>query len=638
MFKILKKFVATFAFIVLISLGFSLNSEIVKAGSQDFMYFNGSGLEPTIPLLDFGTPTNPWGNIYGTIAGSGDMLKVNYDPANVNEQLVGATAIQTVQNKDIDETNTVLLGTPPDGSYTGGIIPLVNTDQTNFAIDEFNELFTDLAPADALVLGGDIQYTFTEYSGKLSTSSLFFDNLSPGDSVTTIMTDSSFTALSPAQTTTHNDADLGTLVITLNSNPIDTFNYGTAFVEGERTGNQSYPPANAPNDYLTITSVGKYNDFRKWQKANFSVNFGAIYGNADLTGGENGIQVYHDTGSVINSTSIKTLFYDPETFRPSVNGSPTIIEDTPVIKELSGVNYYTTNSTFDIDAQIDHLFQYTYIQTPITLALTGMASVIMDITDGSISGVSTPPVWNETTTITNKSVTLDTANLTSNDARVNVTPADPQGDGSAQQSGSENRLINTYATTSTTLTESFVDENRRLPAGAYDSVPGAITGSWTSGDDLVDGNSQVYNDSLVFPANDFSAGYLPAQDAGSDYSAFAGDQLYYRAYYDSVNPHSSGTLEIDGITQADLGGDIELELKLPTQTGWLDLGTLFNAGTFTGVDGDGSATSYSQGGTVLTINWTAGTFSTADSGDMYILKITHANTNEEINSADETGW
>lgn len=36
----------------------------------------------------------------------GDMLKANYDPANINQQVVGTTAAQTVSNKVFDGTNT----------------------------------------------------------------------------------------------------------------------------------------------------------------------------------------------------------------------------------------------------------------------------------------------------------------------------------------------------------------------------------------------------------------------------------------------------------------------------------------------------------------------------------------------------
>lgn len=48
--------------------------------------------------------------------GSGDMTKAVYDPANVAEQLVGLTAIQTLTNKTIDGLNNTLTNIPAAGN------------------------------------------------------------------------------------------------------------------------------------------------------------------------------------------------------------------------------------------------------------------------------------------------------------------------------------------------------------------------------------------------------------------------------------------------------------------------------------------------------------------------------------------
>lgn len=56
--------------------------------------------------------TDSVGNVIDTISsvtaifGAGDMTKAIYDPANIAQQLVGTTAVQTVQNKIFDSTNT----------------------------------------------------------------------------------------------------------------------------------------------------------------------------------------------------------------------------------------------------------------------------------------------------------------------------------------------------------------------------------------------------------------------------------------------------------------------------------------------------------------------------------------------------
>ena len=109
--------------------------------------------------------------------------------------------------------------------------------------------------------------------------------------------------------------------------------------------------------------------------------------------------------------------------------------------------------------------------------------------------------------------------------------------------------------------------------------------------------------------------------------------------YDAGTPHLSGELALTGWTLSsfDTTGSprAKVEIKLPTQTGWLDLGKAYNAGTFTGVDGDGCRTSESGDD----FGWTAGGFSTAASGYMYIIRITLLNnTVSLLTNLAETGW
>ena len=56
--------------------------------------------------------------------GSGDMLKANYDPANINQQLLGTSATQTVTNKTIHGANNTL--TVRLASDVTGNLPVAN--------------------------------------------------------------------------------------------------------------------------------------------------------------------------------------------------------------------------------------------------------------------------------------------------------------------------------------------------------------------------------------------------------------------------------------------------------------------------------------------------------------------------------
>jgi hypothetical protein len=81
-------------------------------------------------------------------------------------------------------------------------------------------------------------------------------------------------------------------------------------------------------------------------------------------------------------------------------------------------------------------------------------------------------------------------------------------------------------------------------------------------------------------------------------------------------------------------GNVNVEIKLPTQTGWLDLGTDYVQATFTGADGDGCKTAQSGDDW----SWTAGSFSTADSGNMVIVRITIRVNSENLTQVRERGW
>ena len=100
---------------------------------------------------------------------------------------------------------------------------------------------------------------------------------------------------------------------------------------------------------------------------------------------------------------------------------------------------------------------------------------------------------------------------------------------------------------------------------------------------------------------------------------------------DDGTPHTNGTLNITGITWDNItNGDIQLFMKIPSATGWLDLTSDYNAATFHGNDGDGCVTGHTQNGDTLQISWSSGYDSTASGGYMYILKIVLKNTNVEI--------
>ena len=200
-------------------------------------------------------------------------------------------------------------------------------------------------------------------------------------------------------------------------------------------------------------------------------------------------------------------------------------------------------------------------------------------------------------------------------------------------SPSESRLYNGYGNVSTTKNEYFLDENYRLPYDSYDTIP-TLTGHWNSATTLTDGGALVYNQGVQYPNHNLTS-TLPV--GNPNYTGFTGDQFYSRGFYD-LAPHSNVVLTLSGLTVAThvspVGtGDLNVEIKLPTQTGWLDGGTDYNAAIFTGADGDGCRVSTTGSNLSLTF----GTFSTASSGGIVIVRITFRNTNRFV-SGMSVNW
>jgi hypothetical protein len=214
------------------------------------------------------------------------------------------------------------------------------------------------------------------------------------------------------------------------------------------------------------------------------------------------------------------------------------------------------------------------------------------------------------------------------DTRVTVTLQHPWKSSVNQTSPSENRLYSGYGNISTNTYEYFQDENYRLPSGAYNTIPGSITGQWNSQSLLSNGEALVYNEGVQYPNHNLSS-TLPT--GNPNYSTgFSGNQYYYRAFYSS-NPHSNVNLtlvSIGGVNDiSEVGtGDLNVEIKLPTQTGWLDAKKSYSISDFTGADGDGCLISESGN----TLNLTFGGFSTASSGYMIIIRLTFRNTSKFI--------
>ena len=504
------------------------------------------------------------------------------------------------------------IGTPDDGTYEDGLLNLTPSTKIPNAFDAINEILKYLAPPPPQPLSGDLNYTITFKSGIIAQHPN--DGGLAGTLHNRITNTTDFQGSTPDPSNRFDKADEGYLRLYKNNVVVDEFDLGSSFDESEREGCQSYPPATSAGGYITVTSVCWHNNFPAYQRGNARVNFNASL----LDVGYNRIELSHEIGASIDRTNPQIIYYDDGP-APTIN-TFNVTLNTEQIKFLSGVKYYALNTSWDVTLAITDVFNKTFVATPASISCPALNTINISWNDSHASGFSNPPNWDDNWTYVN-TIQFDRA-AAGRDLVFSAVARDPFTTTPATNVTKLKHLFNTYGDISTDKHEYFVDERYRLPDGAYDTIPASITGQWDSTQPLVNGQAQVFCDRLIYPTENFEDGtWRPIQNSGTNYSTFSGDQVYLRAIRDSGTPHNSGSLHIRGITWADVGTNVDLFLKLPSRTGWLDLSRDYNSATFTGADGDGCMTSYSESGGVLTINWTSGTFSTANSGWMYILKI-----------------
>jgi hypothetical protein len=525
-----------------------------------------------------------------------------------------------------------VLGTPSDGSWTDGLLSFQTGLKADDALDGINEVLADLAPAAPPALDvATLTASVTIYSGKVPTGlSSNWSQATPGNTVSVIITNS-FTLTSSA----FGPGDQGVLQIEHNDSVIGTIDIATNFQESRRATTQDMTTWDTQGNgsaivdgvisfmggNFRVVSDGIYNNFKRWQAM-----VARLTSTSFLNEGYNKIRFIH----VLSLSKLKMweIYYDDDTNAPTFSGTPTVTAVSPTYNYLSGIRYYGLGSTFTFSYIGLNCFKKTYHTTEVSYySMPGLNQVSRN--------PSSVPAYMDTFSVTDTDVALNASNVMNINARLTVGLRDPYGNNPTSQSVSANRLVNTYGLTSDAKREYFRDENYRLPLDTYDTIPEDTTGVWISQASLVNGEAQCYNSQLVYPTINFTTGYLPSQ-TGRNYSTFTGNQTYLRAFIDNNNPHSSVGLTIAGTSVFPQGqtGGLNVFIKLPTQTGWLDAGTMYSAATFTGIDNDGCQVS--KVGNLYTL--TFGTFSTANSGWMIIVKVVLQSSSHSITSTFSVNW
>lgn len=493
------------------------------------------------------------------------------------------------------------LGMPTDKTFADGLLEWTAATPVNDAVDDLNEVLKDLAPPQANTLASTtLANNRTLYSGKLPlglSTEWYKDGKAAGDVISNVINVNSITLTSASQTDTFGAGDQGFLYAKKGGDTLSTvckLNIAANFVEpapgGTRLAVQdlnawksketvAFPSTDSDtpdatntatcaitkgDDKLVVTSVGKYNSFNMWQKMNANMQF------SNLAEGFHQFQMSHEVRSTPRNTNITKVFYDNSAGSALAITSVAMTEETPVIKYLSGVRYYTTGSTFRVQGTILNIYQKIYRSDKVaTVNLNAASPGAIDIAPDA------SPTFSDAKVIT-QVIGLG-ANTYNTSMWATIDAFHPYKTVAQANTGNQYRLVNTYGNNISLLQEVWRDEYYRLPASFdTDTIPASITGQWDSSIALGDHDALVYNQALQYGKLDFT----PNLPSGSpNYSAKAGDQIYMRAFNIGVSkPNMSLTLP--NITSADIGANLSVEIKLPGQTGWCNINADIDANTF----------------------------------------------------------
>jgi len=536
----------------------------------------------------------------------------------------------------------VVLGTPTDGSWNDGLINYWNEEyHVNEAIDDINEVLKILGPnAPTSFTGKDLELDngFELYAGYVSDGNTNYEN-NPGDFHDYLTESNDFYIFTP----TFIDLDKGEIKLFLNSNEVDSFSLYNAFVvDNAETAqsNMSYgiqsqgaresegfigtdgALRNSTTGRLSIMNVEAFQGFKYYQIGKVRINIEAGF----LRNGYNEIYLTHEIDTEIRQTNVFKVFYDNANSRPELVLNTITLESRNIYsnKYLSGIRYFSIGDTFRLTMVSNYIYSNTYTHIPVKVNMPGIEEIEFEYDHTDLQTYSDPP---ENTDIfqLRHDFPLDEPNQYDIDARMRINTYDPFGEGDNFLIASVNRLIHTYTNGSTDLIEHFRDEKYRLPIDDYDTILVDRINQWDSSLELTENDALLFNLKLQYGNIDFSS-YRPTQTA--NYSGRTLPQVYIRSFYHN-KPHNNGTLYIDGLDKDSIKNytKIKVEIKLPSQTGWMDLSKDFDIREFNGNDGDGCLLRVEDTNKFL---FTTEMKSTAYSGYMTLVKITLYNVTSPI--------
>ena len=249
----------------------------------------------------------------------------------------------------------------------------------------------------------------------------------------------------------------------------------------------------------------------------------------------------HNNGGTFTKTQ-NNLFYDSEPLTASISNI-SIQENVQQTTFLSGIEYYTTGSSFEVDITgIDNLNADSYPNIQVTAQGTNFGLPQLNLQGSNLTDWDID--WDNAGASYNSNWTINANNFTnvSNTAIVR-TRAEDWTSTAWTNSVANSILVNTYTTSSTRTTENFWDESWRCPINGNFDLPDQK--SWDSTQHLNSDDACFIEGGCARETRNFQ-NYEPNSLTQPDYTIQDSDVWLYREFKHNGSASSGFTLNISG--------------------------------------------------------------------------------------------
>jgi len=327
-----------------------------------------------------------------------------------------------------------------------------------------------------------------------------------------------------------------------------------------------------------------------------TINISAII----IQGGRFSVTLTHNNSTDGTYTFTQNdIFRDSETLPAGVTGALTILPQTPVIKQISGVYYYTLNSEWHVNLpNINNLNSRSY-PTSQQMRIVDNDLIFSNtvLNANGESGDFVGGTWSQQHDTTGAE--YDKLDWTTN--QINQTNWDgagsidtPTATGTIYDwslvdtvnSSTYNYLIDTYQDLSDRNSEMFRTETN----STFPRLESDLSTPWDNTAKLPDTDGgtglQILADRLVYPQYDFQPLNPYSGATQPDYTTETGDKYYYRDFVTNGANVSNGVIQFSdhNLVEADLA-NIEFEISVDSGATWYTLATQYIGGVL--VNGSG---------------------------------------------------